>query len=167
MTDPQPSLIATRLEFQEALRAAFIECARIGSREIWMCDEDFADWPLNDGALIDALTQWAMPHRKLTVLARDYDEMLRKHPRWVEWRRHGHMWSSAEPRKKPKIASFRRSCWRLHWCASACSIASISVEASREIRAIFSEIANSLMLFRNARWNRSPPRHSVCEMLRI
>ncbi|MBW8830622.1 MAG: hypothetical protein JF606_14545 [Burkholderiales bacterium] len=87
MTDPQPSLIATRLEFQEALRAAFIECARIGSREIWMCDEDFADWPLNDGALIDALTQWAMPHRKLTVLARDYDEMLRKHPRWVEWRR--------------------------------------------------------------------------------
>lgn len=87
MTNPHPSLIATRLEFQEALRAAFIECARIGSREIWMCDEDFSDWPLNDGAVIDALTQWAMPHRKLTVLARDYDEVVRKHSRWVEWRR--------------------------------------------------------------------------------
>jgi len=87
MTNPQPLLIATRLDFQEALRAAVMECARIGSRELWMCDEDFADWPLNDGALINALTQWAMPHRKLTVLARDYDEVVRRHPRWVEWRR--------------------------------------------------------------------------------
>ena len=87
MTNPQHPLIATRLEFQDALRAAFAEIARNGSREMWICDEDFSDWPLNDGEVIDALTQWALPHRKLTVIARHYDEVTRKHPRWVEWRR--------------------------------------------------------------------------------
>lgn len=86
MTSSQ-GLITTRLEFIDGLRAAFAEAASAGTRELLMCDEDFADWPLNEPAIIDALTKWAMPHRKLFVLARHYDEIRRRHPRFVDWRR--------------------------------------------------------------------------------
>jgi len=87
MTNQKHALITTRTEYHDALRAALAEVAQAGCRELWLCDEDFSDWPLNDDDVIDALTQWALPHRKLTVLARHYDDVTRKHPRWVEWRR--------------------------------------------------------------------------------
>lgn len=80
-------LITTRSEFHDALREAFEEMARSGCREAWMCDEDFADWPLGDLGIIDSLTRWAMPHRKLTLVARHYDEVVRRYPRFVMWRR--------------------------------------------------------------------------------
>ena len=79
--------LATRPEFHDALREAFAEMAEAGCREAWMLDEDFADWPLNERALVDTLTRWAAPHRKLVVVARHYDEVVRRHPRWVDWRR--------------------------------------------------------------------------------
>jgi len=80
-------LIATRLEFHEALREAFAEIADTGCREVFLSDEDFADWPLNEMAVVEQLSQWAHSHRKLTVLARNFDEFPRRHPRWIEWRR--------------------------------------------------------------------------------
>ncbi len=52
-----------------------------------MCDSHFADWPLNEPAVIDALVRWAQPHRKLVVLAQSFDDVVRRHPRWVAWRR--------------------------------------------------------------------------------
>jgi len=80
-------LLTTRLEFHAALDEAFAEMASTGCREVWMSDENFADWPLNAPRVIDALTRWAQAHRKLTLVARHYDEMLRRHSRWVAWRR--------------------------------------------------------------------------------
>jgi hypothetical protein len=80
-------LITTRIEFHDALREAFAEIAQQGCREVWLCDADFADWPLDEPGIIELLTRWAMPHRKLTVIARDFDEFARRHPRWTEWRR--------------------------------------------------------------------------------
>lgn len=85
--DTQRRLIATRLEFQDALREAFGDIARTGCREVYLCDEDFADWPLNEIAVVEHLAQWAHSHRKLTLVARHFDEFPRRHPRWVEWRR--------------------------------------------------------------------------------
>jgi hypothetical protein len=79
--------IDTRLEFHDALRDAFAAMAQSGCRQAWLCDEDFADWPLNERAVIERLTQWAGAHRRLTVIARSYDDVVRRHPRWVEWRR--------------------------------------------------------------------------------
>ena len=38
-------------------------------------------------AVLEALTRWVLPHRKLVMLARHFDEMPRKHARFVEWRR--------------------------------------------------------------------------------
>jgi hypothetical protein len=79
--------IATRAEFHAAVRAAVAEAATKGCREIMLCDDHFADWPLNDVELIESLVRWAGGHRKLLVLARTFDEIARRHARWVAWRR--------------------------------------------------------------------------------
>lgn len=84
-TEYQP--IATRGEFHTEVRSAFAEAAVQGCREILLCDPDFADWPLNEAALIEHLVAWASQHRRLTVLARNFDEFPRRHARWVAWRR--------------------------------------------------------------------------------
>ncbi len=80
-------LITTHIEFHDALREAFAEIAQQGCREVWLCDADFAGWPLDEPGVIELLTRWALPHRKLTLIARDFDEFARRHPRWTEWRR--------------------------------------------------------------------------------
>jgi hypothetical protein len=84
---PTYRALSTRVEFHDALREALDDIAEAGCREAWLCDEDFADWPLNEPGVVDLLTRWAMAHRKLTVVARGYDEVVRRHPRWVTWRR--------------------------------------------------------------------------------
>ncbi len=76
-----------RSEFQQAVRRGFAHAADVGSLSLCCCDADFADWPLNDAALIDDLVRWARPGRRLTMLAVGYDEVIRHHPRFVEWRR--------------------------------------------------------------------------------
>ena len=87
MSTPASHLIETRSEFQAALRQAFADIASVGPREVWMCDEDFADWPLNEPQVIEHLSRWAMGHRACTVLALGYEQIQRQHPRWVQWRR--------------------------------------------------------------------------------
>jgi hypothetical protein len=85
--DTGDGLIRSRSEFHAALRAAFAAAADAGCREIWLCDDDYADWPLGERAVIDDLTRWAESHRCLTVIARHFDTVTRRHARWVEWRR--------------------------------------------------------------------------------
>jgi hypothetical protein len=80
-------LITSRNEFLDALRFSFEEVASKGSREIWLCDDDFSDWPLGERAVVDQLQRWALSSRKLTLMARSFDEVSRRHARWVEWRR--------------------------------------------------------------------------------
>ncbi len=87
MSTDSTGLITTRAEFHTALRAAFEQAATTGCREIWLCDDDFADWPLGERAVIEHLAQWAASSRRLTLIARNFDEVVRRHARWVEWRR--------------------------------------------------------------------------------
>ncbi len=87
MSTEAASLITSRAEFHAALRHAFEKLASSGAREVWFTDEDFADWPLGDLATIDLLQQWAASNRKLTLVARHFDDVARRHPRWVAWRR--------------------------------------------------------------------------------
>jgi len=84
---PEPRILLSRSEFQDALRQSFALVADQGCREIFICDASFADWPLSERAVIENLTRWAYAHRKLTVLARHFDDFPRRHARWVEWRR--------------------------------------------------------------------------------
>lgn len=80
-------LIGSRAEFHDALRQAFAEAGRVGCREMFLCDVDFADWPLGEPALIEDLTRWALAHRKLTLLAQSFDAIVKRHARFVQWRR--------------------------------------------------------------------------------
>lgn len=88
MNAPAPHRIfTTRSEFIDAVRQAFADAATVGCRELWLADPDYADWPLGERDVIEQLTRWAMSHRKLTMLAQGFDDVVRRHPRFVEWRR--------------------------------------------------------------------------------
>lgn len=83
---PASHAIDGRTAFQDAVREALEQAAQAGCRELIFVDRDFADWPLGEGAVIDALRRWAYPHRKLTMLAEHFDDVPRRHPRFVQWR---------------------------------------------------------------------------------
>lgn len=80
-------LIESMTEFQEALRDAFAVLAHADCREVWISDPTFTEWPLGERAVVESLSAWALSHRKLTVLALNYDDVPRSHPRWTQWRR--------------------------------------------------------------------------------
>ena len=87
MNSASHGLIDSRSGFHNALHDAFADIAAHPCLQVWMCDTDFADWPLNDAAVIDELVRWAQPHRRLVVLAQSFGDVVRRHPRWVTWRR--------------------------------------------------------------------------------
>lgn len=102
-------LITTRGEFHTALREAFAEAAAVGCRELWLSDTDFADWPLGERAVVEHLGEWAQSQRRLVLLAENFDEVVRRHARWVEWRRqwshivHCRASTEAEPGQVPTL----------------------------------------------------------------
>ena len=81
-------LIESRSAFHAALRGALEQAATQGCREIWCVDRDFADWPLGERDVVETLSRWAAAHRRLTLLAQHFDELPRRHVRWVQWRMH-------------------------------------------------------------------------------
>ena len=76
-----------RLSFQQNLRDALSAAALEGWREIIVCDPGFEDWPLGERSVVDSLNAWAGAGRKWTMLAGRYDEVIRRHARFVQWRR--------------------------------------------------------------------------------
>lgn len=81
------SPIATRADFRQAVRAAFAEAADAGCRELWLCDADFAAWPLGERGVVADLSRWVASRRRLHLVAGGFDSVARLHPRWVAWRR--------------------------------------------------------------------------------
>ncbi|MES2509388.1 MAG: hypothetical protein V4625_05625 [Pseudomonadota bacterium] len=74
-------------EFAGLIRLAFEAAARQGWREIILSDRSFEDWPLGERAVSQSLQDWSKSGRKLTMLAKNYDELIRRHARFVTWRR--------------------------------------------------------------------------------
>ena len=79
--------IATRADFQETVRAAIAQAAELGAPEIFLVDPNFADWPLGERGVVDALTRWVDSRRRLTLMAYSFDDLARRQIRFVEWRR--------------------------------------------------------------------------------
>ena len=77
---------AGRVAFQQLVRDALAGAAREGWQHIILCDATFSDWPLGERAVSEALQSWSASGRRCTLLARRYDEVLRKHARFVTWR---------------------------------------------------------------------------------
>lgn len=79
--------IDSRAGYVAALKWGFAAAFEQGARRIVCCSPDFADWPLDDAALLQGLTAWLRrPQRRLQLLARSYDEVPRRCPRFSGWR---------------------------------------------------------------------------------
>lgn len=74
-------------EFAELIRHAFAAAAIQGWRQIIISDRNFEDWPLGERAVAQSLQDWSKSGRKLTMLAKNYSEVTRRHARFVTWRR--------------------------------------------------------------------------------
>ncbi|MCB1977833.1 MAG: hypothetical protein M9919_11015 [Burkholderiaceae bacterium] len=88
--DPPRPLLEGRFEgrnaFAELVRDALAAAAQAGWRELILSDATFFDWPLGERAVIESLNAWARGGRQLGLLAKSYDEVVRRHPRFVAWR---------------------------------------------------------------------------------
>ncbi len=87
-TPTSPTLIDGRPAFADALRQALLVLPEQAVRELRLIDEEFAGWPLDEPAVLDALTRWLrLGGRQIHMLGRDFDAVLRRHPRFALWRR--------------------------------------------------------------------------------
>ena len=75
-----------REDFRQLVRDALACAARDGWREIVLSDANFEDWPLGERAVAESLQAWAKTGRRLVLLARKYDSVVRQHARFVQWR---------------------------------------------------------------------------------
>jgi hypothetical protein len=75
-----------REDFRQLVRDALAAAAREGWRELILSDASFEDWPLGERSVVDALQAWSQTGRRMVLLARRYDTVLRQHARFVQWR---------------------------------------------------------------------------------
>ena len=79
--------IDSRPSFHDAVLWALRAADAREARSLWLADFDFAEWPLDDGSVIDVLGAWLRrPQRRLVLLAESFDAMSRLHPRFCAWR---------------------------------------------------------------------------------
>ena len=121
-----------RSEFAVLVRQALAAAAAQGWSEVIWCDPDFADWPLGERQVTQALIDWSSSGRKLTLLATNYDAMLSRHARLVTWRR---AWSHRVECRKGGAASandWPSALWSPVWMFERLDIARSSGVASSE-----------------------------------
>ncbi len=86
----QSSLPAGRFEgrvaFQQLVRDALACAAREGWPELILSDASFHDWPLGERSVADSLQDWARAGRRFVLVAAGFDEIVRRHARFVQWR---------------------------------------------------------------------------------
>jgi hypothetical protein len=75
-----------RSDFQQLVRDALATAAREGWRELVLSDATFEDWPLGERVVVESLQAWSKSGRRCVLLAKRYDDVLRRHPRFVTWR---------------------------------------------------------------------------------
>jgi hypothetical protein len=87
---PLPDLPSGRFSgrdaFMQLVRDGLATAARDGWTEIVVSDANFHDWPLGEIAVVESLQQWARSGRRFTMLACTFDEVIRRHARFVRWR---------------------------------------------------------------------------------
>ena len=82
---PQGSFLG-RVAFMQLIRDALEQAAQQGWKQMIWSDLNFEDWPLHEKAVSDSLFAWASSGRKLVMLSKSYDSILRYKPRMVTWR---------------------------------------------------------------------------------
>ena len=88
MDDTNLPAVSSRAEFEAAVSWALQAAHTRQARRLWLVDPDFADWPLGQPELLAALQAWLrLPQRRLVLLAGHFNDVPRRHPRFVNWRR--------------------------------------------------------------------------------
>lgn len=72
--------------FRDLVRQALACAAQQGWSHLVLSDADFADWPLGERAVVQALQDWARQGRHIQFMARDFGPLRELHPRLVQWR---------------------------------------------------------------------------------
>ncbi len=75
-----------RSAFVAALRRSVLQACAEDWPNLYCLDASFVDWPWSEAEVLSALTQWARPTRCLHLLAEQYEDLRRRHPRFVQWR---------------------------------------------------------------------------------
>lgn len=85
---PPPAQIDTRAGWNEAVAWGLQAALARSARRLLLVDTDFAHWPLGEPAVLASLQAFVrLPQRQLLLLASNFDEIPRRHPRFVVWRR--------------------------------------------------------------------------------
>jgi hypothetical protein len=134
---PLPA-VDTRAAFRAAVGNSPSLAAASAARRLSWVDPDFADWPLEDEALLQALGRWLrLPQRELVLVGADFEGVAQRRPRFMAWYRdwtHAvHAWTplAAEDRELPTLLLidgaavlqvFDRRHWRARWGAGVAEV---------------------------------------------
>jgi len=75
-----------RQAFGVALCQAMAWALAQGCRDLRWMDATFVEWPLSELGFLSDLQAWAKPGRRLLLLAAQFEDLRRCHPRFVQWR---------------------------------------------------------------------------------
>ena len=100
--------------------AAGASAPLLSTRQLWLADTDFADWPLDDPAVLSALSAWLrLGGRQLQIAGEQFDGTARRHPRFARWRRDwSHaiaVWVPMEGGLPPALRGLLAAPLWLHW----------------------------------------------------
>jgi len=73
-------------ELRAVRRALLLAACAGGARRILGLDPHFADWPLSDPDVLDALAHWGRSGGRLELLAPDFTLAARHQARFLQWR---------------------------------------------------------------------------------
>jgi hypothetical protein len=80
--------IGSRSEFLDAAQGMLLQIDSSGTREATLVDIDFSPWPLDEEAVIVALTRWIrLPGRRLRLVGSRFDVIQREQSRFASWRK--------------------------------------------------------------------------------
>jgi hypothetical protein len=124
--------IASRGDFVAAARELLLQADQSLTRDITLIDTDFSPWPLDEPAVVDALTRWArLPGRRLRLVGSRFDIIEREQPRFAAWRKpFAHAVECVSPidvaaADMPSVLLFDATCVELldreHWQARCSS----------------------------------------------
>ena len=102
-------------DFSAVVRLALAAAVAQGWREVIVSDQDFHDWPLGERTVVESLNDWARSGRQFTMIAASFDDMHRRHARFVTWRK---TWSHVVNCRlvgKSRISDVPSALWSPEW----------------------------------------------------
>ena len=121
-------------EFAQLVRDALACAAHEAWPELVWSDASFEDWPLREKAVIESLHAWSGRGRKLTILAKSYDSVLRYQPRFVSWRGTWDYIVECRVCRQVDATEFVSALWSPSWAMRRLDLTRSTGMAGREVQ---------------------------------